>query len=193
MKQVRTHAFSVPDVGVWLWPHELQAVFGLPGWFLALLVHLVARSNFKTGAGRTGYGELINALTPDQPERGPRLWAPSRLDVQRALRRLEALRIVAVDKLFSEQVQSINFLVSPRQRRGVSRRKLEPEFDTGSTEVKRPKRDTGIRHGLSTEILNPRPLTTAQLSTGEGRARARQVLDGLRAARGEESGAPKGA
>ncbi len=192
MRQTRTHAFSVPDVGVWLWPHELQALMGLPAWCMAMFVHLVVRTDFKSGAGRTGYGELINALTPDQPERGPRLWAPSRDDIKAGMRRLEALRIVAVDRLRSEQLQTINFLLAPRQRRGVPNGKLPPKLSPGSVEGKEPKLSPGTPPALSTEILNPLPLSASKLSTGEGRAAAQQVLAKMGAARGKAR-APKGA
>ena len=181
MKQVRTHAFKLPSLrGLWLHEEELAALLGLPAWYVALFVHLARLCNFETGAGRTGYGELINLLTPDQPERGPRLWAPARQDVKRALRRLETLRLVAVDHLHSEQVQTINFLLSPRSRRGVPAGKLDPELDPGSHEGKRSKLDPGTRPGLSTGNTYPLPPVDNELSTGaRARNRLREARDRL--------------
>lgn len=180
------------DAGVWLWPHELAALAGLPAWFVALFVALVLRADFRTGAGRTGYGELINALTPDQPARGPRLWAPTRDDVKAALRRLESLRILAVDRLHSEQVQSINFLLSPRQRRGVASGKLPPKLSPGSTEGRTPKLPPGTLPGLSAFNSSPTPCEQEVIHNAEAvRAKLQQTRDKLAA--GGRTRAPKGA
>ena len=194
MKQVRTHAFTTPSVGVWLWPHELAALAKLPAWFVALFVALVLRSNYRTGAGRTGYGDLINALQPDQPERGPRLASYSRTDIKRAMRRFEELQILAVDRFASEQAQTINFSVSDRNRRGVPARKLDREFVPGSTEVKSPKLDPGICTALSKESLK-QPLTpqSGKLSTAEARAALKALADKMRGGAGGRTSAPKGA
>ena len=176
MRQVRTHAFGQPDADLRLHAHEVRALFGLPLWMFALFAHLVLRSNFKTGACRTSYGELINAGTPDQPERGPRLWAPSRDDVKAAIRRFEQLRLLALDRLRSEQSQTINFLVSPRMRRGVTNGKHPRELSPGSHLGEKPKLTPGTLPALPRENLNPLPLSTDELSTGQGRAKARAVL-----------------
>ncbi len=149
MKQVRSHAFAAPAAGVWLHPHELAALAGLPAWCIALLVALIKRSNYKTGAGRTGYGELINALTPDQPERGPRLWAPSRDDIKAQLARLCALRILTLDRMRSEQLQCLIFELCPRVAQRVPTAKLPPELSPGPTEGKAPELSPGIVPGLT--------------------------------------------
>jgi hypothetical protein len=166
MRQVRTHAFAAPDVGVWLWPHELAALAGLPAWYVALFVALLQRADFKTGRGRTGYGELVNALTPDQPERGPRLAAPSTQDCKRAMRRLEALRIVAVDKLRSEQIKAVEFLVGPRVAQRVPKGKPDRQPDPTRQEGKPPKLDPTTRPGLATLKPSSLPSTAPELSTG---------------------------
>jgi hypothetical protein len=180
---------------VWIADHEFSALMGLPGWHLALFAHLIVRSNFKTGHGRTGHGELINALTPDQPERGPRLWAPTKRDIRRALASLEAARLVELDKLASEQVQALVFHVAPRERRGVASEKRASKLAPPSYEGKQGTTRPGIRPPLSTEKpYSPTPQTDGQLSTGPEAVRARLVAVAQAvAARGVRSRAPKGA
>jgi hypothetical protein len=196
VKLVRTHAFAAPAVGVWLWPDELAALAGLPAWFVALFVALLQRADFKTGAGRTGYGELANCLTPDQPERGPRLWAPSRDDIKAALRRLESLRVLAVDKLRSEQLQTINFLVRPRVAQRVPAGKLPRQLPPGSTEGKGAKLPPVTPPALSALNTYPPTSQAPKLSTArtaEVRAKLAQVRDAIDGARGGRNRAPKGA
>ncbi len=196
MRQVRTHAYKAPAAGVWITEEETAALVGLPAWYWGLWVQLLLRSNFKTGAGTTGYGELINALTPDQPERGPRLWAPSRDDVKTALRRLEALRLMAVDAMRSEQLQRIEFLLRPRVASGVSAEKLPRELSPGSHLGKRSKLTPGKGPGLSAvNTLSPTPCGQ-QLSTGAAPSEAvRQKLEEVtqRVRGGGRTRAPKGA
>lgn len=120
-------------------PHELAALSGLPAWCIALLVALIKTSNFRTGAGRTGYGELINALTPDQPGRGPRLWAPSRDDIKKHLARFEAMRILCIDSKRSKQFRCVFFDVCPRVTLRVPAGKLPLQLSPTSHEGKTPK------------------------------------------------------
>ena len=192
MRQVRTHAYAVPSAGAWLHPHELAALIGLPAWMLGLFVHLVLRSDFKSGAGRTGYGELINACTPDQPARGPRLWAPSRDEVKDGLRRFEALRIFGLDRLRSEQLQSINFLLAPRTGRGVPSGKLPRELSPGPHEGKKPKLTPGTRPGLSAANTSLPTLPAAEVvhsPPAAVKAKLEAVADRLR--RGSSVRAPR--
>lgn len=194
MRQVRTHAFAAPSAGVWLHPHELAALAGLPAWCIALLVALIKRSNYKTGTGRTGYGELINALTPDQPERGPRLWAPSRDDIKGQLARFCALRILSIDRVRSEQLQSLNFEVCPRVAQRVPKPKRPPELSPGSTEGKAPELPPGIVPGLTAVNQYNASATPPVDNLPEGPSpelRARLAAVGKRA--GGRTRAPKGA
>lgn len=195
MKAVRSHSFSLAAAWLILREEELNAMAGLPAWYWGLLVHLVLRTDFRSGHGRTGYGELINALTPDQPERGPRLWAPSRDDLKAALRRLEALRILAVDRLHSERVQAVVFHMSPRERRGVATKKLPPKLSPGSHEGERVKRSPGIDPGLPRMNSYPLPPVDKKLSTAAGPSDAdRQRMHEVRAKlAGGRKRAPKGA
>lgn len=195
VRQVRTHAFERPDAGLWLWPDELAALVGLPAWHLALFAHLVLRSDFGSGHGRTGYGELINALTPDQPERGPRLWAPSRDDCKAALRRLEALRLVALDRGHSERVQALVFHVQPRTRRGVPAPKLPPKLSPGPHEGETGKLTPGTGPGLPALNTYPLPPVDKKLSTAAGPSDAdRQRMREVRARiGGGRKRAPQGA
>lgn len=135
MKQVSAFAFKRPG-SAWLLltADEDARLDGFEAWFFKLFACLVKWSDFRTGYGRTGYGELVNALTPDQPERGPRLWAPSRDDVRQAVRRLEAAGLVAVDRVKSEKAKALFFHVPPRTRTGAPARKLPPELHPTSTE-----------------------------------------------------------
>lgn len=148
MRQTRTHAFARPSAGVWLWPHELDALMRAPAWHLALLVHLVARSDFRTGSGRTSWGELVNALTPDQPERGPRLWAPSTMDVRRAVESMARACILVVDRARNVREEAVFFELAPRTGRGVARPKLDRELDRVPTEGKPAETRQGSRTGL---------------------------------------------
>ena len=92
MRQVAAFAFRRPTAA-WLLitDREWRALDGLEAWTVKLWAFLILASDFKSGQGRTGYGELITAMTPDQPERGPRLWTPSRADIKTTLRRFEQL------------------------------------------------------------------------------------------------------
>lgn len=193
MRQVRNHAFAAPAAGAWIHPHELAALAGLPAWCIALLVALIKRSNYKTGAGRTGYGELINALTPDQPERGPRLWAPSRDDLRAQLARLCALRILTIDRMRSEQLQCLIFEVCPRVAQRVPAAKLPPELSPGSTEVKPPKLSPGIDPGLTAVKQYNASATPVDNFSAAPTPEIRQRLAKVRSAAGGRTRAPEGA
>lgn len=150
MKQVSAFAFKRPT-SAWLLitADEWGRLDGLEAWTVKLFALLIWYSDFKTGHGRTGYGELITALTPDQPASGPRLWAPGRMDVKRALRRFELVDLVAIDKTASEKRKALFFHVLPRTRKAAPARKLDPELDPTSHEVKQAERDPRTRPGDS--------------------------------------------
>lgn len=135
MKQVAAFAFKRPGAA-WLLitADEWARLDGLEAWTVKLFALLIRFSDFNTGHGRTGYGELITALTPDQPAAGPRLWAPSRDDLKKALRRFEDLGLVALDKVASEKRKALFFHVLPRTRKGTPAKKLPPELPPTSTE-----------------------------------------------------------
>ena len=193
MRRARTHSFAAPAAGVWLHPHELAALAGLPAWCIALLVALIKRSNYKTGAGRTGYGELINALAPDQPERGPRLWAPSRDDMRAQLTRFAALRILTLDRMRSEQLQCLIFEVCPRVTQRVPAAKLPPELSPGPYEGETPKLSPGIDPGLSVErTYNARAEPVDNFTTAPS-PEIRKRLAKVQSAAGGRTRAPKGA
>ena len=135
MKQVSAFAFARPtDAWLLITADEWHRLDGLEAWTLKLFAVLIRCSDFKTGHGRTGYGELIASLTPDQPPSGPRLWAPSRDDVKKALLRFEALDLVAVDRIASEKRKALFFHVLPRTRKAAPARKLPPELSPTSYE-----------------------------------------------------------
>lgn len=194
MRQVAAFAFKRPGAA-WLLvtADEDARLGGLEAWIYKLFTRLVMWSDFRTGHGRTGYGELITALTPDQPERGPRLWAPSRDDVHKALRRLEAAGLVAFDRVKSEKAKALFFHVPPRTRTGAPAGKLPPELSPTSTEVKGPKLPPLTAPGDSEKkphtACASRPVDN---SPDPGKIAAARAARQRIAARGETR-APKGA
>lgn len=168
MKQVSAFAFNRPD-DAWLYitSDERRRLRGLEAWTFLLFAELVCFSDFKTGHGRTGYGELIARLSPDQPPSGPRLWAPSRDDVKKALRRFEDLDLVAVDRIASEKRKALFFHVLPRTRTATPARKLPPELTPTSTEGE---------HGELTPRTTPGDSENNSLKT----ARAKSPVDNSR-------------
>lgn len=197
MRQVRTHAFAMPDCGVWLWPHELRALVGLPAWHLALFVHLVARSTFKTGQGVTCWGELVNALTPDQPARGPRLWAPSTREVRDAAAGLHRLCIAVFDSRRGVEEQAVFFEVAPRTGRGVSDGKLRRDLRRGSNEEKTAETPqgspTGLSAGNSNNARDPVDKSPVDNVDPEVMARMKLLQSKLAGSSGGIKRAPKGA
>ncbi len=179
MKQVAAFAFNRPTAA-WLLvtDHEWRQLGGLEAWVTRLFLVLLACSDFRTGHGRTGYGELITSLTPDQPERGPRLWAPSRDDVKASIRKLEALLLVAVDKTASDRRKAIFFHVPPRTRASMPARKLPPELAPSVSQEKRAKLPPSTPPLVSEKNSYPLPLVDNKLSTA-----ARQGLQDLKALR----------
>ncbi len=196
MKQIRAGNFATPrDAWLLMWPHEWDALNGLPAWATRLFLVLVSCADFKTGNGRTGYSELINRLTPDQPERGPRLWAPTRDDVKAMLQRFEKLLIVARDKNASEARGAIVFHVAPRGREAAPAKKLPPKLSPGSTEGEGPKLSPETPPVLSEKNSYPLPPEAPKLSTAEP-INVPGIIEELRRRRGRgtpSNGPPKGA
>lgn len=195
MKQVRSHSFATPRANLWFHQHEIDVLLGRPAWWVALWMHLVLRSDFRTGRGVTGAGELINALTPDQPERGPRLWAPSDRDIRRALAAFEAARILSRDGIASGQRQAVVFLVAPRVGRGVPEKKRAAKLAGGAT---REKAGNSPPNSPTLPALNssPYPLVDNQLSTaaaGPSDADRQRMLEVRARLAGGRKRAPKGA
>lgn len=197
MRQVAAFAFKRPTTA-WLLitDDEWRRLDGLEAWTVKLFCLLLVCSDFKTGHGRTGYGELITGLTPDQPPSGPRLWAPSRNDVKKALYAFERAGLVVVDRVASELRKALFFHVPPRTRKDTPARKQNPELNPTSTEVKQVEFDPTTAPGDSEKnSLKPRAQRPVDNSTSTPpaatRERLRQVRSGI-AARGDNR-APKGA
>jgi hypothetical protein len=187
MKQVSAFAFKRPTTA-WLLitEDELHRLAGLEAWTFKLFGLLVMFSDFKTGHGRTGYGELIHGLTPDQPERGPRLWVPTRDDVKTAIRRFEGLGLVAVDKTASEKRKAIFFHLPPRTREATSARKLPRQLPPTAVEVKKAKLHPTTDPGESEKNSYPLPPAEPELSTvppAQAREKLRRISQQI-AARG---------
>lgn len=165
---VRTHSFG--QGGATFLPvleHEWNALWGLPAWATRLFMVLTACSDFKRGHGRTSYGELLNALTPDQPERGPRLESPTLKQVRSMLDRFERLLILARDRSRNEDQQALFFHVSPRAWKSAPTGKQGRDQGRGSTEGKQPQRkhETGQVFQELTSI--PPTSQGSKLSTAE--------------------------
>lgn len=177
MKQVSVFAFKRPT-SAWLLitADEWDRLDGLEAWTVKLFALLIRYSDFKTGHGRTGYGELITALTPDQPASGPRLWAPSRDDVKKALRRFEALDLVAIDKTASELRKALFFHVLPRTRTSTPARKLPPELTPTAHEVKQAELTPRTAPGESEKNSKKRVRETPVHNTPAVVAQAQEKL-----------------
>jgi len=132
--------------------HEWAALDGMPAWVTRLFLLLVRCADFKTGHGETGYPWLAGALTPMQPARGPRLFAPSTQDVKRQVLELEQLRIVARDKRHSDATKTLFFSIAPRFAQARPQKNSTPKLDP---HLKAAKRATARPAEESTPKLDP--------------------------------------
>lgn len=98
----------------------------LPLWMHALWCELLAHADYKTGAGVVSVPQLVAALQPIQPARGPRFWAPDAQDISRAVATLEERRLIARDKRRSAQERALFFMVAPRVTKARPRRNSTP-------------------------------------------------------------------
>ena len=186
MRQISAFAFRRPaQAWVMVTADEDRRLCGLEAWTYRLFRTLLMCSDFSTGYGRTGYGELIQSLTPDQPAAGPRLWGPSRDDVKKALRALESLDLVAIDKTKSEKAKALFFHVQPRTRTGAPARKLPPELTPTSVEVKQaeltPRTPPGDSENKSLKTARDEPVDNSARLAG---LRALRAVRAKMAARG---------
>lgn len=120
--------------------HELDVLATLPLWTLALFVQLLRLVDFKTGAGCTTVPQLVRALQPLQPARGRRHFAPDAQAVIKAIRELEARRILARDKGRSRAENLLFFTVAPRVAKVRPGSKLDP---LKRTPVDKPRASNG--------------------------------------------------
>ena len=180
MRQVAAFAFKRPTAA-WLLitDDEWRLLGGLEAWTLKLFALLIVCSDFKTGKGRTGYDELITGMTPDQPAAGPRLWAPSRMDVKRALYRFEALGLASLDRDANKPARALFFEVLPRTGASMPARKLDRKLDPHFSQVKQGELDPQTRPSLSEN----KDLKTAHEAPVDNRP-SRARVDALRAVRG---------
>lgn len=198
MRQISAFAFLRPTKAwVLVTADEDRRLCGLEAWTYRLFRTLLMCSDFSTGHGCTGYGELIQSLTPDQPAAGPRLWVPSRDAVKKALRALESLDLVAVDKVKSEKAKALFFHVQPRTRKGAPAKKLPPELTPTFSEVKQAEFTPRTHPGDSENKSLKTARTTQPVDNSAGAAAARDELRRISAAisaRGNTSArAPEGA
>ena len=183
MRQISAFAFRRP-AQAWLMvtADEDRRLCGLEAWTYRLFRTLLMCSDFGTGYGRTGYGELIQSLTPDQPAAGPRLWVPKRDDVKKALRALESLDLVAIDKTKSEKAKALFFHVLPRTRIGAPARKLPPELTPTPVEVKQaeftPRTPPGDSENKSLKTARTEPVDNSARLAGLRALRAKLAAQG---------------
>lgn len=83
---------------------------------LHLYMLLAAHADFRSGELCTTYARLIDLMTPPQPERGLRRRGPSYEQLRRALRDLEALRLVWRGDQNEAQGQ-LRLFIRPRDKR----------------------------------------------------------------------------
>lgn len=182
MKLVKSHAYTTPGgCALLVTPDEADKLYRLPLWAFRLFTSLILCADFKTGHGQTGYPELLSLLTPDQPERGPRHWVPSRDDVKNMLRRFVDSGLVARDKAASEARGNIIFHIQPRVWESVSSeiatRKLTRGASAQNTDEHRAKRQRRGKtypetypHLQDSSSFNSLPSNVDNLSTGTAEA-----------------------
>lgn len=110
--------------------HELDVLDSLPLWMTRLFLALVRCSNFKTGIGSTSFAQLALMLTPLQPVRGPRHFAPNEQAIKKGVLVFEDRLIVARDKARSDQEKVLFFAVCDRRVEVRPAPKLDPSTRT---------------------------------------------------------------
>lgn len=196
MRQARQHAYTTPGAAALLiTPDEARTLFTLPCWALRLFCALIHCADFRTGNGQAGYPELINLLTPDQPERGRRHDVPTRDEIKHMLRRFADVGLIARDRAASEARGNIIFHIQPRTwdiasseiaaRKLARGAKAKKSVSIGAKSAPKGKIRPDTRpHLQEEEQFTPYPCEQPVLSTGKGKAR--------RTARGEKMGPPGG-
>jgi len=176
MQLVRSHNFGhTSGEFLLLHSHEWDALWGLPAWATRLFLCLVAFGDFKAGTVRTSYGELLNALQPDQPAAGRRLPGVTLQQVRDMLRTFERLLILGRDKTRNEAQQALFFQVAPRAQKRMPSEKSnreknratsakQPEL-TGQTRNEQGDSTGGNEQVFQEEFLNPLTPTDDELST----------------------------
>lgn len=179
MKLTKKHAYTSPGgCALLVTPDEADKLYRFPLWAFRLFTSLILCADFKTGHGQTGYPELLSLLTPDQPERGPRHWVPSRDDVKNMLRRFVESGLMARDKAASEARGNIIFHIQPRVWQSVSSeiatRKLTRGASAQNADEQRPKRARRGKtypetcpHLQDSSSFNSLPSNVDNLSTGD--------------------------
>lgn len=179
MKLTKKHAYTSPGgCALLVTPDEADKLYRFPLWAFRLFTSLILCADFKTGHGQTGYPELLSLLTPDQPERGPRHWVPSRDDVKNMLRRFVESGLMARDKTASEARGNIIFHIQPRVWQSVSSeiatRKLTRGASAQNADEQRPKRTRRGKtypetypHLQDSFSYNSLPSNVDNLSTGD--------------------------
>jgi hypothetical protein len=173
---VRSHNFGhTTGDFLLLHAHEWDALWGLPAWATRLFLCLVAFGDFKAGTVRTSYGELLNALQPDQPERGKRLASVTLQQLRDMLRTFEKLLILGRDKARNEEQQALFFQVAPRTQKVAPAEKLNREQNrarkakqpdlTGQTQTGTPEQNTEENRSSKKNFYNSPTPQTGELST----------------------------
>lgn len=117
--------------------HEWVALEQLAGWATRLFMTLLWFADHKTGLGQVTYPLLAAHLTPAQPARGPRLYAPDTQAVRRMVREIEGLGILSRDIKHSDSNTALFFGVLPRYEQARPKQNLTPKLDPRSDRAER--------------------------------------------------------
>jgi hypothetical protein len=149
--------------------HEFDVLDSLPLWITRLFLALLRCSDFATGAGQITYGTLAAMLCPIQPRSGPRHFAPDVQAITKAVRALEARRIVSRDKARSQAGDCLFFAVAPR----FTSVRPKAELEGGTRTPPKPRKASNgagsspVPPGTRTRNSNPSS-TTNSLHSKEG-------------------------
>jgi hypothetical protein len=147
VKQVRTVALSRLSGPSFLALHESEVVKlrQVPAWCRWLFCELVGLSDFRTGAGRASYAQLVALLDFDaMPGRPPAAARVSREQIRRAVEGLESMGLAHRDKQRNTVSGCLFFQVLPRTGLGASEGSSARGSDRGAP-ARKPRRAAASR------------------------------------------------
>lgn len=158
--------------------HETDVLDTLPLWMDRLFRMLVRVSDYSSGAGSVAFAQLVLWLTPLQPRRGPRHYAPNLRAIKDAVRGFEQRQLLRRDKALSQGEGLLFFMVSPRLLEVRPTSKLGPQTPTPVDSRKASNGAASSGASAKTPTPNSDPLFkneffvkgSADLSTVDNRA-----------------------